>query len=71
MESSYKDPELKGLYVRRCKCGKRPQYDRIDPCSDMGSWIVCVCGREGESGSDKDAAIKNWNDGKFIYLHSW
>ena len=70
MEGNWKDPELEGIYVKRCKCGNRPQYDRIDPCRNAGSWITCLCGKEGLSGSTKQDAVDNWNVGKLIYAHN-
>lgn len=65
MERYPKDPELEGIYVKRCKCGARPYYDRIDPyASWMGCWIECRCGKVGESGSSKQEAVDNWNNDK-------
>jgi hypothetical protein len=59
----HKDPELEGIYVKRCKCGARPYIDRtaIHPSP---KWIACNCGRVGESSLDKQEAINNWNTGK-------
>lgn len=72
MDGIWRDPELRGVYVKRCKCGKRPQYDRVDPCMpSYGCWITCICGKEGLSGSSKTEAIDNWNDGKLIYGHNY
>lgn len=57
---TFKDPELKGIYVKRCKCGNRPYFDRI-PIGKPLFWIACNCGRIGESGYNKQIAIDNWN----------
>lgn len=66
LQSNFKDPELKGIYVRRCKCGSRPEYDRIDPCiPTYGCWIECRCGLVGKSGNSKQEAIDLWNSGEF------
>lgn len=51
-----KDPELTGLYVKRCK----PYYDRI-AIGYPTNWIKCNCGRTGLSENDKQLAIDNWN----------
>lgn len=67
-EYSQKDPELRGIYVKRCKCGARPYFDRIDPwLLSRGCWIQCPCGRTGESGSTKQEAIDNWNNNFMSY----
>ena len=64
MEKYHKDPELAGIYVKRCKCGARPYYDRIaEHNPSFGCWISCNCGEVGESGSSKQKAIENWNAG--------
>jgi hypothetical protein len=60
MERYWKDPELVGLYVKRCKCGARPNWDRICIAS-MPQWIGCRCGRTGKSAYTKQDAIDNWN----------
>jgi hypothetical protein len=65
-EKYYKDPELKGIYVKRCKCGARPYYDRIS-IYPTPHWIKCNCGRSGESASDKQKAIDNWNNDKLVW----
>ena len=57
-----KDENLKGIYVRRCKCGERPYLDRIYGYSS-NYWIACNCGYRGEVGT-KEEAIDNWNKGK-------
>ena len=63
----YRDPELRGVYVRRCKCGKRLQFDRIDPYAHwMGCWITCICGRTAKSGDSKESASENWNNNYII-----
>ena len=68
MNRYYKDPELEGIYVKRCKCGARPYYDRIDPLiPSYGCWIACNCGRIGKSGSSKQEAIDNWNAGEMDF----
>ena len=61
-----KDPELKGIYVKRCKCGARPYYDRI-AIYPTPQWIACNCGRIGMSNTNKDVAIENWNNDKLEY----
>ena len=58
-----KDPDLKGIYVRRCKCGGRPYLDRI-AIVPTPWWIGCNCGQTGESGLSISEAVENWNDGK-------
>ena len=66
--SGYKDPQLSGIYIRRCKCGLRPYYDRINPYIPTdGCWIACNCGKIGVSGISKEEAIENWNNNKFEY----
>jgi hypothetical protein len=66
MKSYPKDKELEGIYVKRCKCGARPYYDRV--CSGSGGeWIACNCGRSGEVGLTKQEAIDNWNSDKLYY----
>ncbi len=66
MDRYWKDPELKGVYVKRCKCGARPYYDRISIYGG-GRWLACNCGRVGESGETKQDAINNWNKDKINY----
>lgn len=61
IERYFKDPELKGIYVKRCKCGARPYYDRCF-ISTIPQWIACNCGRTGKSVSNKETAIFNWNN---------
>lgn len=65
MENYWKDPELTGIYVKRCKCGARPYHDRI--YAHPSVWIACNCGRMGISGSDKEEAVRNWNEGKMEF----
>jgi hypothetical protein len=65
-ERYYKDPELKGIYVKRCKCGARPYIDRI-AIVPTPWWIQCNCGRTGESDTDKQVAIDNWNNDKLVW----
>ena len=66
MNYSYKDPELKGIYVMRCKCGNRPSYDRcVSPPTTH--WLSCDCGKHGEISLTKQGAIDEWNNKKFIY----
>lgn len=60
METYPKDPNLKGIYVKRCKCGARPFYDRI-MIGMIPKWIKCNCGRTGKSDIDFDTAVDNWN----------
>jgi hypothetical protein len=60
IEKYHKDPNLKGVYVKRCKCGARPYLDRIS-ISPTPWWIACNCGRTGKSDTDKKEAINNWN----------
>ena len=62
-----KDPDLKGIYVKRCKCGNRPHLDR-DVSPPTTWWIKCNCGRWGEIDVDKQVAIANWNNNKLIYI---
>ena len=57
-----KDPNLEGIYVKRCKCGARPYLDRVASAGG-GQWIACNCGAIGESGITKEEAIDNWNNG--------
>lgn len=66
MEAYEKDPELKGIYVKRCKCGARPYYDRI-AIYPPPQWIRCNCGRTGESDLNKKIAIDNWNNDKLSH----
>jgi len=66
METYLKDPELEGIYVKRCKCGARPYHDRV-AISPPPQWISCNCGRTGKSDTDKQTAIDNWNTDKLIY----
>lgn len=66
MDKYPKDPELKGIYVKRCKCGARPYYDRV-MTYPISHWIACNCGRTGISDIDKDVAIDNWNKNKLSY----
>lgn len=67
MEEKYhKDPELKGIYVKRCKCGTRPYIDRI-AIVPTPWWIKCECGRTGKSDIDKQKAIDNWNNNKLVW----
>ena len=61
MERYWKDPDLTGIYVKRCKCGARPYLDRI-MISPIQWWIACNCGRTGNSDSNKQTAIDNWNN---------
>jgi hypothetical protein len=63
MERYTKDPKLKGIYVKRCKCGARPHMDNISIGSSP-TWIACNCGRGGESDTNIDIAIENWNKDK-------
>ena len=56
-----KDPDLKGKYVRRCKCGGRPYLNRI-AIVPTPWWLACNCGWIGESGDSPDEAIKFWNE---------
>lgn len=71
-EHIFKDPVLKGIYVRRCKCGNRPYYDRIqEEIPEYGCWIACNCKMQGEVGVSKEEAIKNWNDGKIKHVDEW
>lgn len=67
-----KDPALANIYVRRCKCGERPYYDRIlEEIPSYGCWVQCTCGLVGESGSSKKEAIDNWNAGKIKHNEDW
>lgn len=66
MERYVKDPELKGIYVKRCKCGARPCHDRC-PAAPTTHWIACQCGRTGESDVSKQVAIDNWNNDKLVF----
>ena len=60
-----KDIQLKGIYVRRCKCGNRTYLDRIAIIPTI-YWLQCFqCCRTGKSGFSKEEAIKNWNDNLF------
>ncbi len=59
-----KDPELKSIYVKRCKCGLRPYYDRV---SGAGHWIACNCKKSGKVAFSKKEAIENWNAGKLDF----
>lgn len=60
-----KDPDLKGIYVRRCKCGGRPYLDRI-AIVPTPWWLKCNCGYSGESGDSPEEAAKFWNEKKRI-----
>jgi hypothetical protein len=66
MERYFKDPDLKGIYVKRCKCGARPSLDR-DVSPPTTWWIGCNCGRNSEPDVSKQKTIDNWNDNKLIY----
>lgn len=67
METTYpKDPALKGIYAKRCKCGARPYLDRT-ACGQPVYWISCNCGKTSESSLDKQEAIDNWNNNKLDY----
>lgn len=66
-EKYYKDPELKGVYVKRCKCGARPYIDRV-AIAPTPWWIQCDCGRKGESSLNKNKAIDNWNNNNLVWL---
>jgi len=61
MDKYPKDPELEGIYVKRCKCGARPYHDRI-AIVPTPHWIQCECGRCSKSDLDKQVAIDNWNN---------
>ena len=61
MSSYYKDLDLEGIYVKRCKCGARPYLDRI-AIYPTPYWIKCNCDRTGKSDLDKQKAIDNWNN---------
>lgn len=68
MEGYPKDLELKGIYVKRCKCGARPYFDRI--CAyPFNKWIKCNCGRWGKPDTDKQKAIDNWNNNTLINIY--
>ena len=60
----YKDPDLKGVYVKRCKCGARPYLDRIPLGTFTVWWIACNCGSTGKGDKSKQTAIDNWNNDK-------
>lgn len=63
-----KDTRLKGIYVRRCKCGKRPFADR---CVGYSWWIYCAdCGIQGAKSDDLEGAIENWNENDISYSTS-
>lgn len=66
MDRYPKDPDLKGIYVKRCKCGARPYLDRI-AISPSRYWIACNCGKRSISDQDFDKAINNWNKNKLYY----
>jgi hypothetical protein len=67
MEERYwKDPELEGIYVKRCKCGARPYFDRI-AIYPTSYWIACNCGRIGTSAFTKEECIDNWNHDKLVF----
>ena len=67
IEKSWKDPELSGIYVKRCKCGERPHYDRV-ATFPSSKWIKCgECGRTGKSDFNKQVAIDNWNNNELEY----
>jgi hypothetical protein len=68
MERYWKDPELKGIYVKRCKCGARPHHDRI-AVYPTPQWIACNCGKVGKSGLTKEEAVENWNKGEYEYSY--
>lgn len=61
MSTFYKEPELKGISVKRCVCGERPYHDKIGK-SPTPQWIQCICGRTGKSDLNKQVAIDNWNN---------
>lgn len=58
-----KDEELQGIYVKRCKCGARPYFDRIS-IPNESKLIACNCGLIGKSADTKQNAIDNWNMNK-------
>lgn len=59
---SPKDPLLKGIYVRRCKCGDRPHLDRL---WGLGAWwLTCYkCKNTCITGDSIESAAENWNAG--------
>jgi len=65
-ERYYKDPVLKGIYVKRCKCGARPNHDRV-ASAQPSHWIACSCGRTGKSSLNFQEAIDNWNNDIHVY----
>ena len=69
MERYWKDPELKGIYVKRCKCGARPYHDRI-AVYPTPQWIACNCGKVGKSALTKQEAVENWNKNKMEYEYN-
>jgi hypothetical protein len=67
MDRYPKDEQLKGIYVKRCKCGARPYMDRI-MVGSIPKWLKCdSCGRTTDSDCDKQVAIDNWNKDKINY----
>lgn len=64
MERYSKDKEFEGIYVKRCKCGARPHWDRVSSPFCSGGWVACNCRRVGLNAETKDEAIKNWNEDK-------
>lgn len=66
MERFHKDEKFKGIYVRRCKCGARPHWDRLCDGYPL-QWVACNCGRTAESEFKLQLAIDNWNNGKIHF----
>jgi len=64
LETYTKDPVFSGIYVKRCKCGARPYYDRIYP--NFSHWVACRCGVKGKSDKNLLKAIENWNNGSLV-----
>jgi len=62
MDRYPKDPELEGIYVKRCKCGARPYYDRICTYPTIHFISCYCCDRMAVGDSDKQKAIDNWNN---------
>jgi len=62
----FKDPQLEGIYVKRCKCGSRPYLDRIFGHGIY--WLKCSnCDKTSESGNNINTAVDNWNNNKLTY----
>lgn len=67
-----KDRVLSGVYVRRCRCGRRPWHDRIFGCTTHTNeryWLHCCCGLKTDEYKELVDAVEAWNQQKVIAGH--